>query len=210
MSALFIQLMTMKQRNASGADSSELLDFPDMSIEDLLTTSEYPEWSRSTKFYHCLQHRTERDQLVTTEEAVIVGIVLVIWVGVILLFVRKWGKIRGLEPYTPTFDRNASFSIPPPIPLSSVMKKTCSESRDTLASNSHKVKPGDSQSERLMLTIPGHISSRSRTCFSSPDVRFTHSRRTLPLQRLPRLSERPSEDKESVEQNTESEIQEIV
>lgn len=138
------------------------------------------------------------------------GIVLVIWIGVILLFVRKWGKIRGLEPYTPTFDRNASFSIPPPIPLSSIMKKTCSESRDTLASNSHKAKPSDSQSERLMLSIPGHISSRSRTCVSSPDIRFTNSKRTFLQQRLPQLQERQSEEKESVEQETESGIQEIV
>ena len=52
------------------------------------------------------------NSLVKPEEAVIVVIVLLIWIGVILLFIRKWGKIRGLEPYTPTFDRNNSTTMP--------------------------------------------------------------------------------------------------
>lgn len=60
--------------------------------------------------------------IIKTEEVVIVALVLTIWIGVILLFIRKWGKIRGLEPYTPTFEhRNSSSNhstaimIPPPV-----------------------------------------------------------------------------------------------
>lgn len=46
------------------------------------------------------------------EEAVIIIIVMTIWVGVILLFIRKWGKIRGTEPYTPAFERTLTSTLP--------------------------------------------------------------------------------------------------
>jgi hypothetical protein len=143
---------------------------------------------------------SESGKLVTTEEVIIVSIVLIIWIAVILLFVRKWGKIRELEPYTPTFDRNASFSIPPPAPLSAMSKKACSESRDTLTSNSpQRRQQSDSQSDRFMLTMPGN--GHRRTSASSPDVRFTHAKRTFPPH-LPRLTERFSEDSEVIEQES--------
>lgn len=32
-------------------------------------------------------------------------IVLLIWAGVIFMFVNKWGKIRGLEPCAPVFEK---------------------------------------------------------------------------------------------------------
>ena len=81
------------------------------------------------------------------EEIIIVVLVLLIWVGVILLFVRKWGKIRGLEPYTPTFDRNNSttstimpltktssqLAISDPPPFSS-FSRTHRDSNDTIKS----------------------------------------------------------------------------
>lgn len=81
------------------------------------------------------------------EEIAIVVLVLLIWVGVIFLFVRKWGKIRGLEPYTPSFDRNNSTSpmlpltanssqlvIPDSAPLSSFTRKQGSNNREAIKS----------------------------------------------------------------------------
>ena len=50
--------------------------------------------------------------LVKPEEAVIVGFVLIVWIGVIFLFIRKWGKIRGSEPYTPAFERTLASTLP--------------------------------------------------------------------------------------------------
>ena len=50
--------------------------------------------------------------LVKPEEAVIVGFVLIVWIGVIFLFIHKWGKIRGSEPYTPAFERTLTSTLP--------------------------------------------------------------------------------------------------
>ncbi|XP_065341032.1 uncharacterized protein LOC135940171 isoform X2 [Cloeon dipterum] len=41
--------------------------------------------------------------LVRAEEAMIVCLVLLLWVGAIALFFNRWGKIRMLEPYQPKF-----------------------------------------------------------------------------------------------------------
>ena len=85
--------------------------------------------------------------LVKPEEIIIVVLVLLIWIGVILLFVRKWGKIRGLEPYTPSFDRNNSttsammpltstssqLGIPDQPPFSS-FSRSHRDSKDTIKS----------------------------------------------------------------------------
>lgn len=46
------------------------------------------------------------------EEAVIVTLVLIIWIGTIFLFIHKWGKIRGIEPYTPAFERTLTSTLP--------------------------------------------------------------------------------------------------
>jgi hypothetical protein len=97
--------------------------------------------------------------LVKPEEVIIVALVLLIWIGVILLFIRKWGKIRGLEPYTPNFDRNNSTSTMLPstssqlgIPETTVpVFARChrSNSKDTLKSfhdNRHRIKQKHHQS----------------------------------------------------------------
>lgn len=42
--------------------------------------------------------------IVRPEEALIVILVLILWVGAIGLFFHRWGKIRMLEPYTPKFE----------------------------------------------------------------------------------------------------------
>ncbi|XP_070506474.1 uncharacterized protein [Chironomus tepperi] len=42
--------------------------------------------------------------IVRPEEALIVILVLVLWVGAVSLFFHRWGKIRMLEPYTPKFE----------------------------------------------------------------------------------------------------------
>jgi len=89
--------------------------------------------------------------LVKPEEVVIVVFVLLIWIGVIALFVRKWGKIRGLEPYTPSFDRNNSsatilpltsnssqIGLPEPTTTSNIRGHTSKDSTKSLhSSHSH-------------------------------------------------------------------------
>ena len=51
--------------------------------------------------------------LVKPEEIIIVSAVLILWISVIALFIHKWGKIRGLEPYIPHFDRTSIHTHPP-------------------------------------------------------------------------------------------------
>lgn len=42
--------------------------------------------------------------IVRPEEAIIVIIVLLMWVGAVALFFNRWGKIRMSEPYTPKYE----------------------------------------------------------------------------------------------------------
>lgn len=46
------------------------------------------------------------------EEAMIVCLVLLLWVGAIALFFNRWGKIRMLEPYQPKFQPSHRASCP--------------------------------------------------------------------------------------------------
>lgn len=46
------------------------------------------------------------------EEVGIVLVVLLLWVGAIILFFNRWGKIRMLEPYQPKFCENHRPSCP--------------------------------------------------------------------------------------------------
>jgi len=46
------------------------------------------------------------------EEVGIVVVVLMLWVGAIILFFNRWGKIRMLEPYQPKFCENHRPSCP--------------------------------------------------------------------------------------------------
>ncbi|XP_059475473.1 uncharacterized protein LOC132196685 [Neocloeon triangulifer] len=68
--------------------------------------------------------------LVRAEEAMIVCLVLLLWVGAIALFFNRWGKIRMLEPYQPKFQpahrpscpllelpQTAATASPPSCPL---------------------------------------------------------------------------------------------
>ncbi|KAM7347596.1 uncharacterized protein ACRADG_007141 isoform 2-T2 [Cochliomyia hominivorax] len=50
--------------------------------------------------------------IVRTEEILIVGIVLMLWIGAIILFFNRWGKIRMLEPYQPKFQQQHRASCP--------------------------------------------------------------------------------------------------
>ncbi|XP_054727632.1 uncharacterized protein LOC129237156 [Anastrepha obliqua] len=45
-------------------------------------------------------------------EVIIVGLVLMLWVGAIVLFFNRWGKIRMLEPYQPKFQQQHRSSCP--------------------------------------------------------------------------------------------------
>ena len=44
-----------------------------------------------------------KDYKVRVEEIAIVTLILIIWVGAILLFVHRWGKIRMLVPHQPRY-----------------------------------------------------------------------------------------------------------
>lgn len=50
--------------------------------------------------------------IVRTEEVLIVGLVLLLWMGAIILFFNRWGKIRMLEPYQPKFQQQHRPSCP--------------------------------------------------------------------------------------------------
>ncbi|KAJ9574681.1 hypothetical protein L9F63_008142, partial [Diploptera punctata] len=50
--------------------------------------------------------------IVRAEEALIVLLVLVLWIGAIALFFNRWGKIRMLEPYQPKFQQQHRSSCP--------------------------------------------------------------------------------------------------
>ena len=50
--------------------------------------------------------------IVRAEEALIVLLVLVLWIGAIALFFNRWGKIRMLEPYQPKFQQQHRASCP--------------------------------------------------------------------------------------------------
>lgn len=50
--------------------------------------------------------------IVRPEEALIVILALLLWVGAIALFFNRWGKIRMLEPYQPKFEAKHRTSCP--------------------------------------------------------------------------------------------------
>ena len=39
-------------------------------------------------------------------------VVLMVWAGAIALFFNRWGKIRMLLPYQPTYKQEQSFKVP--------------------------------------------------------------------------------------------------
>ncbi|CAO1304965.1 unnamed protein product, partial [Diamesa tonsa] len=45
-------------------------------------------------------------------EVGIVLVVLIVWAGAIALFFNRWGKIRMLLPYQPTYKQEQSFKVP--------------------------------------------------------------------------------------------------
>jgi len=55
---------------------------------------------------------TEPKVIVRPEEALIVILALLLWVGAIALFFNRWGKIRMLEPYQPKFEEKHRTSCP--------------------------------------------------------------------------------------------------
>jgi hypothetical protein len=61
---------------------------------------------------------TGPDIIIRGEEVGIVLVVLVLWVGAIILFFNRWGKIRMLEPYQPKFceHHNPNCPMADPIP----------------------------------------------------------------------------------------------
>lgn len=50
--------------------------------------------------------------VVSGEEIGIVLVVLILWVGAIILFFNRWGKIRMLEPYQPKFCEHHNPNCP--------------------------------------------------------------------------------------------------
>ncbi|CAG7730181.1 unnamed protein product, partial [Allacma fusca] len=57
-------------------------------------------------------NRNEQGVIVRGEEIGIVVVVLLLWVGAIILFFNRWGKIRMLEPYQPKFCEDHRPSCP--------------------------------------------------------------------------------------------------
>ncbi|CAM1323661.1 Uncharacterised protein g8459 [Pycnogonum litorale] len=56
---------------------------------------------------------------VRKEEVVIVGVVLILWIAVILIFLNRWGKIQMLEPHLPAYKDPSVESMTPAIALNS-------------------------------------------------------------------------------------------
>lgn len=83
----------------TGSDEDDLID-----DEQYPYISPYGGASRSPM--------NDSPSLVKPEEIIIVGGVLILWISVIALFIHKWGKIRGLEPYIPHFDRTSLHTHP--------------------------------------------------------------------------------------------------
>jgi len=68
--------------------------------------------SKTNKQIACDRNLAGPKIIVRTEEVLIVGLVLVLWVGAIMLFFNRWGKIRMLEPYQPKFQQQHRSSCP--------------------------------------------------------------------------------------------------
>lgn len=64
--------------------------------------------------------------IVRPEEALIVILVLILWIGAISLFFHRWGKIRMLEPYIPKFEENIHRPSCPLTTLEAVATKRMS------------------------------------------------------------------------------------
>lgn len=64
------------------------------------------------------------------EEVGIVLVVLLLWVGAIILFFNRWGKIRMLEPYQPKFCENHRPSCPM-AEVTAITNHPCREVRTT-------------------------------------------------------------------------------
>ncbi|XP_054164645.1 uncharacterized protein LOC128962298 [Oppia nitens] len=88
-------------------------------------------------------------------EVVIVVVVLIAWIGCILLFFNKWGKIRMLEPYQPAYRETFSNSV------HSLHPKTCTRMNTCTSA-----------------TVPTHMhSTESRTSLvCDRDLYIQHSR----------------------------------
>src|SRR5689334_11137457 len=76
--------------------------------------------------------------MVKTEEAVIVLVIIVIWMSLILLFIKKWGRIRTLEPrcFLPKELLEGGVVTSPDVPSKSDRSqlRTCSLSGDRAVS----------------------------------------------------------------------------
>ncbi|KAG5683720.1 hypothetical protein PVAND_012985 [Polypedilum vanderplanki] len=64
--------------------------------------------------------------IVRPEEALIVILVLILWIGAISLFFHRWGKIRMLEPYIPKFEETRHRPSCPLTTLEAVATKRMS------------------------------------------------------------------------------------
>lgn len=47
---------------------------------------------------------SQSSSLIKTEEIIILTIIFSLWIGIIILFFKQWGKIRLLEPYHPSYE----------------------------------------------------------------------------------------------------------
>ena len=50
------------------------------------------------------ENSSQSSSLIKTEEIIILTIIFSLWIGIIILFFKQWGKIRLLEPYHPSYE----------------------------------------------------------------------------------------------------------
>jgi hypothetical protein len=100
--------------------------------------------------------------IVRPEEALIVILVLVLWVGAISLFFHRWGKIRMLEPYIPKFEADDIHR--PSCPLTTL--EAVANKRMSLGHMSIQCGPAWNQTGLGIGLNAGR--GESRSCLSSP------------------------------------------
>lgn len=76
-------------------------------------------------------------ELVRPEEVAIVVFILLGWIAIIFLFIHKWGKIRGLEPYTPSYERTSITVSSAALSHKSSMRRSSSSIRDLHNHHNH-------------------------------------------------------------------------
>ncbi|XP_063975316.1 uncharacterized protein LOC135161559 [Diachasmimorpha longicaudata] len=115
--------------------------------------------------------------VVRAEEALLVILVLLLWVGAIALFFNRWGKIRMLEPYQPKFQQphrpSCAIVDPSPLPMRSCSKFNI-HSLDHLQCQSIMTRPRQNSVfvGSSMSYLPGNMPRRTKSAFDLQSLRL--------------------------------------